>query len=172
VTPPLTIEEAERVLARLEEVLASNEVVLIGGQAVAVWVAQLARAQIPDLDHFSPMVGVAVFNDSDGVERKLDFLPQPYGMNADDVANSAIRILISVEQRELPLWVMHPQRCLESRILNTALPDRRGLDPEAHAIAPLGAYPPAARLVEYSYIAYNGRHADKEASAPRRCLTA
>jgi len=38
--PPLTLKEAERIIARLEEVVRDDKVVLIGGQAVALWVAQ------------------------------------------------------------------------------------------------------------------------------------
>jgi hypothetical protein len=69
------------------------------------------------------MVGLVAFLDSDGHERQLDFLPQPYGMQARDVADSAVRILIShLDGHDIPLWVMHPQRCLESRVLNTSLP--------------------------------------------------
>lgn len=34
--PPLTIEEARRILSALEDVLSAGETILIGGQAVAL----------------------------------------------------------------------------------------------------------------------------------------
>lgn len=39
--PPLSLDEAARIIARLEEVVTRHEIVLIGGQAVALWGAQL-----------------------------------------------------------------------------------------------------------------------------------
>lgn len=39
--PPLSHAEAKRVLARMREVVGNRDVVLIGGQAVSLWVAQL-----------------------------------------------------------------------------------------------------------------------------------
>jgi hypothetical protein len=38
---PLSLEEAERIIARLDDVVREPNVVLIGGQAVAIWTAYL-----------------------------------------------------------------------------------------------------------------------------------
>ena len=158
--PPLTPDEAASILGRIEEVVATNEVVLIGGQAVAIWATQLVEylgaefdqtavassdvdfqgAEGPlrraaellggtlwmaVIDDVSPMVGMAVFQDSEGYERELDFLPKPHGLMARDVAKSAIRIHVKHPDRhEIPLWIIHPQRCLESRIVNSGLPGK------------------------------------------------
>jgi hypothetical protein len=35
--PPLKIDETERIIARLEQVVRDRRVVLVGGQAVAIW---------------------------------------------------------------------------------------------------------------------------------------
>jgi hypothetical protein len=39
--PPLSLDEAQRIIARLEEVVRKQRVVLIGGQAVSIWIGQL-----------------------------------------------------------------------------------------------------------------------------------
>jgi hypothetical protein len=159
--PPLTLDEAASILGRMEEVVATKDVVLIGGQAVAIWAAQLVEylgsefdqtavassdvdfqgakgpltraslllggeLRIPTIDNATPMVGVVVFQDSDGWERELDFLPQPHGLKARDVAGSSIRIHVAHpnDGREIPLWIIHPQRCMESRIINSGLPNK------------------------------------------------
>jgi hypothetical protein len=156
----LSIDEARRIFERMAEVAASKDVILIGGQAVALWAAQLSgsaseldteavssadvdfqgskaslvraaellggKAQFPSLDHVaSPMIGKAVFLDSDSVKRELDFLPNPRGLDADDVAKSAIPLDITGSgEASFRVWVMHPQRCLESRVANSDLPNK------------------------------------------------
>jgi len=93
----------------MREVVQSREVVLIGGQAVSLWVAQLedrlggltpelvaskdidfqgdsrafmraaelldGEGRVPRFDEHPPMSGVAIFRDSEGWARHLDFLP-------------------------------------------------------------------------------------------------
>lgn len=44
--PPLKIDETERIIARLEQVVRDRRVVLVGGQAVAIW-----EARRPDRGH-------------------------------------------------------------------------------------------------------------------------
>src|ERR1700679_1770118 len=39
--PPLKIDETERIIARLEQVVRDRRVVLVGGQAVAIWASKL-----------------------------------------------------------------------------------------------------------------------------------
>jgi len=132
--------------------------VLIGGQAIALWSAQLAdylpedaepvssrdldfqgsrddvelaarllsgESFIAAIDDFTPMTGKAVFLDSDGHKRTLDFLAQPYGLDAEDVDKTAIEIEVIAGDRTIPLWVMHPERCLRSRVANSALPNKQ-----------------------------------------------
>lgn len=40
-SPPLRIDETERIIARLEQVVRDRRVVLVGGQAVAIWASRL-----------------------------------------------------------------------------------------------------------------------------------
>lgn len=139
--------------------VAGSNVVLIGGQAVAIWGAQLmtylpagqapvtsrdvdfqgersdvelaaqllgGRLYVPRFDDVTPQTGKAVFVDSEGYERTLDFLAEPHGLIAEDVRRTAVPIRIAMEDgREIPLWVMHPERCLRSRVANTSLPGKR-----------------------------------------------
>lgn len=157
--PPLRIEEAQRILSALEDVLGAGEAILIGGQAVALWVsyfeplledldawrvaskdvdfqgskallAQAAKllggeARIPAIDHVTPVVGIVTFLDSDGYQRQLDVLDRPYGLRPTDVSNSAIPLEVSrPDGTVLRLLVMHPERCMESRVQNTGLPNK------------------------------------------------
>jgi hypothetical protein len=42
--PPLSLAEVERIIARLEDVVSEQRVVLIGGQAVALWTGHISKA--------------------------------------------------------------------------------------------------------------------------------
>jgi len=67
-----------------------------------------------------------MFLDSDGRKRRLDFLENVYGMNSDDIRSTAIEVdLLLGQGRQVPVWVMHPERCLESRVHNSALPNKQ-----------------------------------------------
>ncbi|MHB1834564.1 MAG: hypothetical protein ACYCXW_06325 [Solirubrobacteraceae bacterium] len=58
VLPPLGIQEAERIIARLEEVVSQRHAILVGGQAVALWTAYLEA-------HFDGHVTIAQVVSSD-----------------------------------------------------------------------------------------------------------
>ena len=160
VSPPLSLEEAQRIIARVEEVVRERRVVLVGGQAVAIWTAYLHRrltdgliAQVvsSDLDFLgnaddvrlagklldgtvrvsrwedrTTLAGVAMFMDSEGHERRIDFLQSAYGMSSEDVRNTAIEIDLFIGQdQRLSIWVMHPERCMESRVHNSVLANKQ-----------------------------------------------
>jgi hypothetical protein len=61
-----------------------------------------------------------LFLDADGIEREIDFIDQPLGLRARDVRDTAVRLLVPTGESdgEVGLWVMHPERCMESRIYN------------------------------------------------------
>jgi hypothetical protein len=159
-TPPLTLEEARRILLRLEDALAGGDAILIGGQAVALWSSYfaplddeldasgvaskdidfqgsrslLAKAadllggemRIPSPDHHTPIIGIVTFLDSDGYQRQLDLLDCPHGLRPTEVSTSAIPLEISrPDGTSVPISVMHPERCMESRVHNTSLPDKQ-----------------------------------------------
>jgi hypothetical protein len=58
---------------------------------------------------------------STGSDRTLDFIEAPRGLDAEDVRDTAIRVELTMPSRAgaVTLWVMHPERCMESRIYNT-----------------------------------------------------
>lgn len=85
-----------------------------------------AKVMIPSPREPTPVTGVVTFVDADGIDRSLDFIGAPRGLTAKDVQDTAIRVeLPSLSgEAEVGLWVMHPERCMESRIYNTIELDR------------------------------------------------
>jgi hypothetical protein len=158
--PPLKIDETERIIARLEQVVRDRRVVLVGGQAVAIWASKLesriadalvdavasrdidllgnasdlrqsaelldARVRVAKWEDRTPLTGVAIFLDSEGHERRLDVMASVYGMNAEDIRQTAIEAeLIIDEDRRVNVWIMHPERCMESRVHNSVLTNKQ-----------------------------------------------
>jgi len=140
--------------------VADRSLVLVGGQAVALWASQLSdrfavaleqvaskdidflataadaqrAAKLLDAevtladgwkDHMNPLAGVALFRDGNRHPRRLDFLRRVHGLDADDIRDTAIEIDVGVDDHVIALWVMHPHRCLESRVRNTELPNKQ-----------------------------------------------
>jgi hypothetical protein len=158
--PPLKIAETERIIARLEQVVRDRRVVLVGGQAVAIWASKLedriadaiveavasrdidflgnssdlrqsatlldARVRVAMFEDHTPLTGVAIFLDNDGHERRLDVMASVYGMNSEDIRQTAIEAELFVEgDRQVKVWVMHPERCMESRVHNSVLSNKQ-----------------------------------------------
>jgi hypothetical protein len=49
-----------------------------------------------------------------------------YGMNADDIRQTAIEAeLVIEEDRRVNVWIMHPERCMESRVHNSVLSNKQ-----------------------------------------------
>jgi hypothetical protein len=152
--PPLSPSEVERILRELEPLSRERRIILIGGQAVAVWAAffklesgpsqanlftsedidfegaqRSARAagellggevRIPEMGHFTPNTGIVLFQDSEGIDREIDFIQEPHGLDARDVRDTAVQISFprASGKRGAQLWVMHPERSMESRVHN------------------------------------------------------
>ena len=75
--------------------------------------------RIPTIDHHTPNTGMVLFKDSDGEAREIDFLVAPYGLDGRDVRDTAVKLSVSNPSGpDLPVWVMHPERCMESRVYN------------------------------------------------------
>jgi hypothetical protein len=158
--PPLKIDEAERIIARLDQVVRDRRVVLVGGQAVAIWASKLedriadklveavasrdidllgnssdlqqsaellnARVRVAKWEDHTPLTGVAIFLDSEGHERRLDVMASVYGMNAEDIRQTAIEAELLIDgDRQVTVWVMHPERCMESRVHNSVLSNKQ-----------------------------------------------
>jgi hypothetical protein len=158
--PPLKIDETERILARLEQVVRDRRVVLVGGQAVAIWASKLedriadalvesvasrdidllgnasdlrqsatlldARVRVATFEDRTPLTGVAIFLDTEGHERRLDVMASVYGLNSEDIRQTAIEAALLVDgDRHVKVWVMHPERCMESRVHNSVLANKQ-----------------------------------------------
>lgn len=75
--------------------------------------------RIPTIDDHTPNTGMVLFKDSDGENREIDFLVAPYGLDGRDVRDTAVRLSVANPSGpDLPVWVMHPERCMESRVYN------------------------------------------------------
>ena len=140
--------------------MANRSLVLVGGQAVALWASQLTdrfaieleqvaskdidflatpddaqrAAELLDAevtladgweDRMNPLAGVALFLDGNHHPRRLDFLRRVHGLDTDDIRDTAIEVDVQVDEHVIALWVMHPHRCLESRVRNTELPNKQ-----------------------------------------------
>ncbi len=117
--------------------LASKDIDFEGSADAARAVAELlgGRSRVPSFDHHTPLTGVVFFDDSNGIERRIDFLVAPLGLDGRDVRDTAVEVEVEVEVGASPatLWVMHPERVMESRIANVQI---LGID-DAHAMAQL-----------------------------------
>lgn len=103
-------------------VVASKDIDFEGSANSARRAAKLlgAEVMIPSPREPSPMTGTVTFVDADGIDRSLDFIDAPRGLDAEDVRETAIRVELPMPSVDpAVLWVMHPERCMESRIYNT-----------------------------------------------------
>ncbi len=155
----LTVDQAGRIIARLGEVVGDRRVVLVGGQAVAIWASQLqdrieglpvelvasrdidllgdasdlrraaellgGRARLTRWEDRTTLAGVAIFFDGEGRERRLDVLESAYGMSSQDLRETAVEVDLIFGEDRVRIWVMHPERCMESRVHNSALPSKQ-----------------------------------------------
>jgi hypothetical protein len=115
--------------------LASKDIDFEGSAVAARASAKLlgGKARVPSFDHHTPLTAVVFFDDSDGIERRIDFLVAPLGLDRRDVRDTAVDVEIGTGTLSSSLWVMHPERVMESRIANVQI---LGID-DAHALAQL-----------------------------------
>jgi len=109
---------------RLSQPLTSKDIDFEGSaQSVRRAAALLAgQMRIASMDDHTPNTGIVLFTDADGVRREIDFIDAPHGLNARDVRDTAVQLLVPAPDGapDVPIWVMHPERCMESRIVNAA----------------------------------------------------
>lgn len=82
-----------------------------------------ARMRLVSTDDHSPNTGIVIFVDADGIERTIDFIDRPLGLRGRDIRDTAVRLIVPGNEsgHEVPVWVMHPERCMESRVYNTQI---------------------------------------------------
>jgi hypothetical protein len=104
-----------------QKLFTSKDIDFEGASRTAREAAELlgGEVRIPEMDDHTPNTGLVLFQDSDGIERELDFLGSPLGLRAQDVRDTAVQLRVpNPEGPSVPIWVMHPQRCMESRVYN------------------------------------------------------
>jgi len=100
--------------------LTSKDIDFEGSARAARHAAALlgGSVRIAGLDDHTPSTGVVLFRDSAGEEREIDFIDAPLGLRARDVRDTAVRLVISGDSGggEVAVWIVHPERCMESRV--------------------------------------------------------
>jgi hypothetical protein len=104
--------------------LTSKDIDFEGGSQAVKRAAQLlaGRMRLAGMDDHTPNTGLVMFTDSDGVPRVIDFIDEPLGLRGRDVRDTAVQLHVTDTADDLPalrIWVMHPERCMESRVVNT-----------------------------------------------------
>lgn len=104
------------------EPLTSKDIDFEGGTQAVRRAGELlsGRVKIAAIDDNTPNTGLVLFTDSDGVQREIDFIDAPLGLKHRDVRDTAVQLTLPDESgnHTIPLWVMHPERCMESRVVN------------------------------------------------------
>ncbi|HTN91389.1 MAG TPA: hypothetical protein VL242_47300 [Sorangium sp.] len=119
---------AEYYSSRVEELAAeapftSKDIDFCGAREAVKECAQRLSAEFvlpKDFDP-TPNTGAVIFVDDEGTERQIDFLGRPFGLDEDDVFNTAIPANPADDEPDdaaSKLLIMHPERCMESRIHN------------------------------------------------------
>jgi len=106
----------------------SGDLDLLGDAQDARRAAELlgGRAHLLRWEDRTPLMGVAIFTDDRSHERRPDVMRSIYGMRSDDVRATAIEVDDLLDDgREVHVWVMHPERCMESRVHNSALENKQ-----------------------------------------------
>lgn len=98
----------------------SKDIDFCGNQAaVATAAARLGGTQfVPAPFEPTPNTGIVEFVDPSGHDRRIDFLGDPYGLDAGDVAKWSVEVDVSLSDASVTFRVMHPVHCLQSRISN------------------------------------------------------
>lgn len=104
-----------------EELFTSKDIDFEGAARAARKAGELldGEVRIATIDDHTPNTGVVFFKDSDGEARTVDFIAAPYGLDSRDVRDSAVLLTVpNPDGSDTPVWLMHPERCMESRVYN------------------------------------------------------
>jgi hypothetical protein len=121
----------------------SKDLDICGDKQAVVQAAKLLHGEprLPAFEHMSPNAGIVEFRDSEGYDRVLDVIAEPYGLKREDVIRTSLRVTIEGDGKPVPFYVMNPVVCMESRVKNVG-----GLGIQTpHALRQLRASIPCAR---------------------------
>jgi len=93
-------------------------------QTVALAAALVAgEPKLPGMDDHTPNTGLVLFTDADGVDREIDFIDEPLGLRGRDVRDTAVLVELPAQgvTPAARVWIMHPERCMESRVVNAII---------------------------------------------------
>jgi hypothetical protein len=106
----------------------SRDLDLLGDAQHAKRAAELlgGGAHIATWENHTPLSGVVIFVDRRGHRRRLDVMHSVHGMRSDDLRETALELdVLLADGRRFPVWVMHPERTMESRVHNSSLPNKQ-----------------------------------------------
>ena len=99
----------------------SGDLDLCGTKDAVIRAAELLEGEpkLPGIDHHTPSAGIVHFRDSEGHERILDIVTDPYGLRRREVVKHAVRVEYRPgTEHPVHFWVMNPIHCLQSRVHN------------------------------------------------------
>lgn len=103
------------------EIFTSEDIDFEGAARSAKLAAELIGGEVhlPDPHHVTTSTGQVIFRDSAGFRREIDFIGSPIGLDPTDVRSTAVPMTVpDAEGGSAEILVMHPERCLESRVHN------------------------------------------------------
>ncbi len=104
------------------EPLASKDIDFEGASRTVALAAELVAGEprLPGMDDHTPNTGLVLFTDADGVKREIDFIDEPLGLRGRDVRDTAVLVELPAQGAApaVRVWIMHPERCMESRVMN------------------------------------------------------
>lgn len=122
----------------------SADLDLCGTRNAVVRAAELLEGEprLPGIDRHTPSAGIVNFKDSQGNDRILDIVTDPYGMRRREVVKHALRVEYRPgAEAAVHFRVMNPIHCMQSRVHNVV-----GLHKDdAHGLRQLEASIPCAR---------------------------
>lgn len=107
------------------EILTSKDIDFEGASRTVALAAELVagESRLPTMDDHTPNTGLVLFTDADGVDREIDFIDQPLGLRGRDVRDTAVLVELPAHGAApaVQVWIMHPERCMESRVMNAII---------------------------------------------------
>lgn len=101
----------------LRDVLTSKDIDFQGTTATVAACARLLNGKpfLSEIDHGVVNAGKVEYRDASGNDRQIDFLVGVFGLDAADVASTAVPVPLASDGE---VRIMHPLLCMQSRVHN------------------------------------------------------